>query len=107
MQTACLNHKTCAGFWIKHDQPNSCVVLPAGYLLISIGCFADPPQAKGSTGLRWSIMNSSSKLSVATAIEAIGMMIDSFPELAEKKGSEYVTLKSAMEKYILPAANDV
>jgi hypothetical protein len=97
----CQARKEGEGFWLVHDEPNSALVLPAGYITVVVGNFSDDKDDDGAHGMRWSILDTASLCEVRRAQETVAEMIAAFPELA---GGDYETWKTLLSTVLLPAS---
>lgn len=89
------------GFWVVHDDPNSLLVLPSGYITVMAGHFSTEKDAKGSWGMRWSVLDSSSKAASTRALEQVRGIINMYPEVRD---GEYALWAKCLDSYLLPAA---
>jgi hypothetical protein len=86
---------------LQHDEPNTCVVVPAGYIMVITGKFSDAKEAEGAQGMRWSILDSTSKKELVAVKNIVEQMMDTYTEL---KNSEYKQWCECVDKYLIPAS---
>ena len=67
------------GFWIVHDEPNTALVLPAGYMVAVVGNFSDDKNDEGAYGMRWSYLDTKCTEKVRDIKKTVSSMIESFP----------------------------
>lgn len=92
------------GFWYQHDEPNSVLVVPAGYVLFIAGHFEDKTKEGGSAGLRWGFLAHQCKQSLELAVTMVTELKAAYPQLDLTETSEYNVWQECLTKCLLPAA---
>lgn len=91
-----------AGFWVVHDEPNTALIIPAGYLVIVTGNYNKAKEEDGANGMRWSFLDAASNDEVKLCSDLVGGMLDTFPEL---KVGDYKAWDSCLKQFLLPASD--
>ena len=93
--------KADEGFWALHDKPHSCLIVPAGHVIVTCGLHSDDKDAKGANGLRWSFLQVQRPAALQAAKDRLAQIISAYPEL---NTDEYSDWMACLERYLLPAA---
>jgi len=90
-----------SGFWFVHDELHTMMKIPNGYLVATIGN-RDVRAGHGSSGLRWSVLNSKCRQSCEIALSLVHQSIETYPEL--KTAGEYTSWADCLSKFLIPQA---
>ena len=87
---------TSDGFWLVHDEVNTCLYIPPGYMVAITGGFS---AENGASGLRWSLLDHASHADVVACASRVQDISVAFPEVDYKDWKECIT------KYLVPAVS--
>ena len=79
-----------------HDEENSVIIVPAGYLVCVSGNHSDD---SGAQGFRWSYLDGTLD-AVTECIKRLEAIQEAMPELQE---GDYETWRDCLNKYVLPS----
>jgi len=90
------------GFWFEHDEPNTMIGIPSGYIVTTIGKHSSEADARGCEGIRWGLLASTQRPACQRAVDAIATILKTYPDLG--MDGEYNSFKTCLEKYLIPQA---
>ena len=90
------------GFWMIHDEPNTAIVIPAGYIVAITGNHSASKTEEGASGLCWSYLDARKREPLLACKALVSDMLRTFPDL--NKG-DYKIWFECLDKVLCPAVS--